>query len=190
MGNNTNEMSVAEKYLCHSIPIRYPQGETSSCLFSAVASALSYMKHDKIAEHLINNKFECVDVDSNEQWTRLQGLLSQSNIINEVIYFKIYNRPQGKKRAPKHRLDVETLTLEHEDAMDVHAVCLIGDDGSQDHAVAIVNGMIFDSCTTHAMPLDRPPLDWCCNCKGGYRRTGRALRIKIKQCKFKKLCAL
>ena len=187
MGCNTNEMSVAEKYLCHSIPIRYPQGETSSCLFSAVASALSYMKHDKIAEHLINNKFECVNVDSNEQWTRLQGLLSQSNIINEVIYFKIYNRPQGKKRAPKHRLDVETLTLEHEDAMDVHAVCLIGDDGSQDHAVAIVNGMIFDSCTTHAMPLDRPPLDWCCNCKGGYGRTGRALRIKIKQCKFKKL---
>ena len=189
MGRNTNEVSVDKKFLCQSIPIRYPQGKINSCLFSSVASALSYMKYDKIAEHIINKKVEYADVDGIEQWKGLQKLLKERNTINEDINFKVYNRKQGSKRKPpKHKLDVETLTSNHKDAMDLHVVCLIGNDGSQDHAVAIVNGMIFDSCASNAMYLDRIPLDWCCNCDGGYAKSGYTLRIRITQCRYKKSC--
>ena len=85
----------------------------------------------------------------------------------------------------KHKLDVEKLTKCHDDSSMVHAVQLIGANGKQDHAVAVVNGMIFDSCHTHAMLLCWEGLDWCCNCNGGFLKTGWALRIKITRCKFK-----
>ena len=186
MGNKTKDVPLETKFLCQSIPIRYPQGDVNSCLISAVASAFSYIEHARIAEHLIANKMECVDKDSNEQWIRLVTLLNQSDIIDKMMCCKWYNRSQGKQRGMKFTLDVEKLTRDHDDAMDVHAVCLVGADGSQDHAVAIVNGLIFDSCATHAMSLDRPPLDWCCNCKGGYKKTGQALRIRMTQRKVKK----
>ena len=185
--SDSNVASVADRFLCKSIPIRHPQGEISSCLFNAVASAFSYMKYDEIAEHLLTNKLVSVDVDSEMQWQKLKVLLEERCIDHNDMHFKFYNNPQRKRRSIKNRLDVETLTTDHRDAMCLHAVCLIGQDGSQDHAVAIVNGMIFDSCATHAMLLGREPLNWCCNCKGGYGKTGRALRIKIKDCSFKKM---
>ena len=69
--------------------------------------------------------------------------------------------------------------------MDLHTVALVGANGKQDHAIAIINGMIFDSSTTHAMHLCCEALDWCSNCKGGYGKVGYTLRIKIAQCQFK-----
>ena len=88
------------------------------------------------------------------------------------------------KKEEKYTLDVETLTTDHDDAFKVHAVQLIGANGKQDHAVAVVNGMIFDSSHTHAMLLCQKALDWCCNCNGGFGKTGQTLRIKITRCMF------
>ena len=84
----------------------------------------------------------------------------------------------AKKRTSKHRLDVESLTMGHDNAKDLHAVAPIGSDGSKSHAVAVVNGMIFDSSTTHAMLLCRNALDWCCNSVGGCVKTGHSIRFK------------
>ena len=77
------------------------------------------------------------------------------------------------------------MAIERERSLDVHAVALIGADGSESHAVAVVDGLIFDSSAKHAMILSRASLDWCCNCMNGFVKIGNTLRIKIKNCKFK-----
>ena len=51
--------------------------------------------------------------------------------------------------------------------------------------VAVVDGMVFNSSATHAMRLTREALNWCCNCEGGYKKTGCALQIKVANYKFK-----
>ena len=72
-----------------------------------------------------------------------------------------------------------TTTLLH-----LHAVSLVGANGKQDHAVAVINRMIFDSSTMNAMLLCLEALDWCCNCNGGCGKTGQTMRITMKRCQF------
>lgn len=115
----------------------------------------------------------------------LRTLLQQKKHIKQTLYFKVYNHTQGGKYTLKHVLDITTLTADHEDALNLHAIALVGANGKQDHAIAIVNDMIFDSSATHAMYLCCEALDWCSNCKGGYGKAGCILLIKIEKCQFK-----
>ena len=103
-----------------------------------------------------------IEIDAKTQW---EGLINMLNDIDgEETHIAKFNFKRGKKRLAKHRLDVEDLTVEHANSFDVHAVALIGTDGSESHAVAVVKGLIFDSSAKHAMTLSRASLDWCCNC--------------------------
>ena len=122
-----------------------------------------------------------IEVDAMSQWQGLVKMLR--NVEDEKIHVAKFNFPRGKKRLPKHRLDVEKLTVDHQNSLDVHAVALSGADGSASHAVAVVDGLIFDSSAKHAMTLNRSSLDWCC--VDGHAKTGHAIRIKITNCKFK-----
>jgi len=56
-------------------------------------------------------------------------------------------------------------------------VVLRGADGSTNHCVTIVNGLVFDSNCDNAMPLNKATLDWCCNCPGGFLGVLYALRF-------------
>ena len=113
-------------------------------------------------------------------------VLQEEGKTQEKIHVKKYNFQWATRGyPPKHKLNIETLTTDHEDSMHVHAALLVGEDGRQAHAVAVVDGMVFDSSATHAMRLTQDALDWCCDCSGGYKRTGCALRIKVAQRKSK-----
>ena len=178
LGFNNNNNEVPAESLCLSVPIAYQQGNMKTCLYTSVASALVYMGHSDSAEYIVKNMTKCVGLSAKIQWKDLTELMCNNNMIKKVHIAK-FNFKRGKKRSPKHKLNVESLTSGHENAKDLHAVALIGSDGSEDHAVAVVNGMVFDSSTTHAMVLCRDVLDWCCNSIGGYARTGHAIRFKV-----------
>ena len=45
---------------------------------------------------------------------------------------------------------------------------MLGADGGAQHAVTIVQDLIFDSNLKRALKLTKELLDWCCNCEGGY----------------------
>ena len=77
------------------------------------------------------------------------------------------------------------MTVDHKNSLDVHAAALIGTDGCASHAVAVVDGLIFDSSANSAMALSQSSLDWCCNCLRGHSKTGHVIRIKITDCIFK-----
>ena len=67
------------------------------------------------------------------------------------------------------------LAPDHKDVLNVHAVLLVGANRKQDHAVAVVNGMMFDSSPTNAMLLCQKALDWCYNYNGGFGKTGKTM---------------
>lgn len=131
------------------------------------------MQYKRVAQHIVANQMKLIGKDGNTQWMGLRTLLEQEQHVQKKMYFKIYNHTQGSKHTPRHTLDIEILTPDHEDALHLHAVLLVGANGKQDHAVAVVNGMIFDSSTMNAMLLCREALDWCCNCNGGYGKQDR-----------------
>ena len=182
LGYNSNATNVGTSHLKLNIPIQYPQGEQKSCLYSSVASALWYMEYNDIAATIIKKMTPWIGQSAEAQWQGLQRLLESNN---NSIYFTKFNFSRGKKRLPKNKLDVQELRRGHPNSFDLHAVSLIGSDGGISHAIAVVDGLIFDSSSMHAMELHRSCLDWCCNCVGGYAKTGHAMRIKITNCKFK-----
>ena len=183
LGHNCNSDAIDMEQSRMDVPIAFPQGDAKSCLFSSLASAFTHMGHKKIANNLVANMGPLIEVDAMSQWQGLTKMLE--NVKDEKMYVAKFNFPRGKKRLPKHKLDVEKLTVDHENSLDVHAVALSGADGSASHAVAVVDGLIFDSSAKHAMMLNRSSLDWCCNCVDGCAKTGHAIRIKVADCKFK-----
>ena len=185
MGYNANTTNIHKHFLKLAIPIQYPQGKKKSCLYTSVASAFHYRKYYNIAEKIVKNMDAYIGRNAEIQWKHLITLLNENNDTFHIAKFNF--RPSGKvkKRKPKHTLRVEELTKDHSNCLDLHAVSLIGADGGTAHAIAVVNGLIFDSSATHAMQLNTDCLDWCCNCSGGYRNTGSTLRIKIPNCQFK-----
>ena len=186
LGYNNNKKDVEAQYVHHSIPIKYPQGTEKSCLFSSVASAFSYMGYDDIAQNIVGAMGRLIGVDALTQLNGLQEILLKQKY--EIYIAKFNFRQKKKKRLPRNKLSIEELTKEHKNSRDLHAVTLIGADGGASHAVAVIDGLLFDSSYTHAMDLCGSCLDWCCNCEKGYARTGHALRFKIKDCKFKAIC--
>ena len=175
IGFNANQNMVQSEIFCKNVPIVHQQGEEHSCLFSSLASAFEYMGCKCAAQHIVANRHNLIGKDANTQWMGLRTLLEQKQHVQEEMDFKVCNHIQGSKHTPRHTLDVKILTPHHKDALKVHAVSLVGANGKQDHAVAVVNGMIFDSSTTHAIHLCWEALDWCCNCNGGYGKTGKTM---------------
>jgi hypothetical protein len=55
---------------------------------------------------------------------------------------------------------------------------LLGADGGTQHAVAIVDDLLFDSNLPNALKLTRRALDWSCSCEGGYVGLKMATRFK------------
>ena len=183
LGYNYNYDSVDVKLLRREIPIKFPQDDLKSCLYTSLASAFAHMGHMKIADTLVEKMVPFIGVDAKSQWNGLEKMLRE--IKDEKIHVAKFNFKRGGKRLPKHKLAIEDLTDDHKNSLDVHAAALIGTDGSESHAVAVVDGLIFDSSANCAMVLSQSSLDWCCNCLRGYSKTGHAIRIKITDCTFK-----
>ena len=183
LGHNHNDDEVDVKLLRPEIPIKFPQDDVKSCLCTSLASALAHMGHMKIADTLVAKMIPFIGVDAKSQWIGLEKMLLEMK--DEKIHIAKLNFKRGGKRLPKHKLAIEDLTVDHENSLDVHAAALIGTDGSESHAVAVVDGLIFDSSANCAMALSKSSLDWCCNCLRGYSKTGHVIRIKITDCIFK-----
>ena len=58
--------------------------------------------------------------------------------------------------------------LETENYAQPMVAIMLGADGGAQHAVTIVQDLIFDSNLKRALKLTKESLDWCCNCEGGY----------------------
>ena len=99
----------------------------------------------------------------------------QLNLITKIViekssYFKKY-----ELRAKPKKLELWNLANDHNRFPTL--VVLRAADGSTDHSVVIVNGLVFDRNTGNAMKLSKATLDWSCNCEDGYVGALYALRF-------------
>jgi hypothetical protein len=62
--------------------------------------------------------------------------------------------------------------------MEPMLVVLLGLDGGNQHAVAIVEDLLFDSSLPNALKLTKCALDWSCSCEGGYVRVKMAIKFQ------------
>ena len=61
----------------------------------------------------------------------------------------------------------------------------IGSDQGIQHAITIVNNLVFDSNVEVAMHLCKETLDWCTNTPGGYQKVYYAMRFHIHSKEYK-----
>ena len=154
LGFNANEDPVNRAILCPATPIAHPQGTTHTRLFTSVASTFSCMKCHIVSNHIVAKKLASVGRDGNSRWDPLMKVLKEEKKTQQRILFKKHNFQWAtRKGQPRHKLDIEMLRTDHDNWMDVHAALLVGADGKRAHAVAVVDGMVFDSSENHAMRL-------------------------------------
>ena len=158
LGCNYNDNEVNVKLLRPEMPIKFPQDDVKFHLCTSLASAFAHMGHMKIADTLVAKMVPFIGVDAKSKWIGLEKMLLEMK--DEKIHATKFNFKWDGKRLPKHKLAIEDLTVDHKNSLDVHAAALIGTDGSDSHAVAVVDGLIFDSSTNCAMALSQSSLDW------------------------------
>jgi hypothetical protein len=125
--------------------IKYPQGETASCVLSSVASALHCMGWEGISLRI---------ADEIRSTMHHPHILSH---LTEVMATEFWLQPCRLKRAASFDLlaaDLKTTLA---------VVVLKASDGSTGHAISVHDSMIFDSNEPTALPLCQANLDYICS---------------------------
>ena len=172
VGNSSTDHAPSK--LLTDIKMQFPQKNKNTCLFSGLASALSYCKRKKEATSLIRRatKVEHLDMDSQ---------------IVEVKRFMISYLPsigQSKSfnvRASNHKKnDLSLDDLCENKTPFVTIVIPQMKNGNQNHAFAVVDDLIFDSTQSHAMKLTKESIEWICKPNDGFLRIKAAYRFQQK----------
>ena len=128
--------------------IQYQQkADEKTCLFSAAASALSYLNMPHLSIKLYNES------QKKENWLR------PVHIFREIMI------TEQKENGGLHIIGAKKTFNPVTDAHKYWLCVLVlrGEDGKGDHAIAITDGWIFDSNFMKALQLTSDNLDLCCS---------------------------
>ena len=162
IGNSrpADEMPPVE-LMVKKVPIRYQQFDRDQCLLMGVASCLYYCGEKEAAVTLSNEALQFENLTSDLAIKKLKGtMLKFVPCIGDCTVFNVRN---AKKRAIK-RLSIEELIATKTRFPTV--IIPLGNDGSKNHAVVVIDDIIFDSTQEFALRLCRESLDWICGDKG------------------------
>lgn len=88
-----------------------------------------------IAEIIVVRMAPLIGIDAKAQWKGLEDVLQGMN--NVRIHIPKFNFSCAMKRLAKHKLAIEdSISRDHTSSLNLHAVALIGADGSELHAVS------------------------------------------------------
>jgi hypothetical protein len=147
--------------------LKYPQGNIRNCMVGSFASCLDYIGK------MEQNKYPRM-VQAGENMIKLLGeiyfasepyrefarmVIQATNAQYTVIRSKQYNFDQDERL-----FDMPTLVI------------LTGNDNASDHAIAVYQGMIFDSSHHSILKRCRKTLDWCCG-REGFKKIHRAYTL-------------
>ena len=168
----SREGEQMEDRFVKSVLVKYPQFDKETCAFTSVASALHYcsatlkMGNKEVASKISNSSVGFAKGKSARQQLDFIGKLVKDN----STFFK-KTQLRSKKKA------VETWDSLNKFQPGPTIIVLLGADGGQNHCVTLVNDLVFDSNCYYAMRLNKETLDWCCNCKGGFKRAVYGVRF-------------
>ena len=140
--------------------VHYQQNDTDQCLICGFASALFYIGLKTSAQELY---------DMAEKFEHVPSNMAVPNLLNLVVKhipvlggYKVYNTFFHKKRKRRNKRWITIEEVCKTTSPFPFLVILRGNDGSTNHAVTIIDDIIFDSTLTVAMKLVPSSFDWIC----------------------------
>ena len=170
VGNSSTD--DAPRQLLTDIKMQFPQKNKNTCLFSGLASALSYCKRKKEATSLVRRATKVEHLDMDSQIVEVKRfMISYLPSIGQSKSFNI--------RASNHKRNV--LSLEELCANKTPFVTIVipqMKNGNQNHAFTVVDDLIFDSTQSHAMKLTKESIEWISEITG-WEHTPSTKREKL-----------
>jgi hypothetical protein len=132
------------------------------CLPYAVASCLNYMGHVREAQRVAAAAPDLIYLPGNVVIGKLRTIMQE--VLPEVGQCRIFNKRHGQRQKKKVELTVNNLIRCRTPHLMV--VSPKGVDGSADHAVCVVDHIVFDARLSRALKLCDETLMWVCRPKG------------------------
>ena len=172
VGNNRPEDSLTVPLdLMTTVKVNYKQGVHSQCLLKGLASALHYVGL-KDGGSFISMKAPTFDgMDGEKCLKELMQLMQKGG--KPIGRCEIYNKKNGKNCM----IRLSTIDLLNKLTIYPTVLVLVGNDGSVNHAVTVVDDLIFDSTQEFALKLTMESLNWICG-PLGMKDIGKTYRFK------------
>ena len=138
----------------------YQQRTREYCLAFSIASCLRHMRLVEEAK-VVADAAGWLSLLPGETALDCVAKLFREHI-SSIGQPHIFNRCQRKKEWKE--MSIECLVTQRSPYLKI--VVPFGNDGTGDHAVAVVDDLVFDSRLQHPLKLIRESLDWVCGIKG------------------------
>ena len=144
----------------------YQQNNNDYCLGYAVASALKYMGYEEEANWVIRESSKWGSMDGDEAMIAC-GVFMR-DFVPEMGQWIVYNKP--RKSGPIIPMKVDDF-IKNKQSKTLKVVIPVAEDGSSDHAVTVVDDIIFDARVDYALKLTKESFHLICG-KGGMEQIG------------------
>jgi len=170
---------AAPEHLITKVPCVYQQDEKSFCLVYSLASALYYMGLDKEANKMSDVADSATELDLKDALDAATAYMSEHAPC--IAGYQSFGAFCLRK---KHELSMKQLCVEKTPYPNI--VVPLGKDQSLNHAVCVVDDLIFDSTQKYALKLKRKSLDWVCGGDGAHSIHGaRRFQYPMGQNEFR-----
>jgi len=154
------KLDIAPKELLSNVECKYQQKEEQYCLVFALASALHYVGMVEAAQKLVSIADNTTNMNMEDQINVIKAHMVEC--APSIGHFEAFG--QLKKRKKK-MLKFDDI-IQNRTAYPT-IVIPVGGDYSTNHAVCVVDDLIFDSTQKFALKLKMSSFNWVVDCKDG-----------------------
>jgi hypothetical protein len=168
-----DDKDAPEALVVKAVYLKYPQHDLDHCLSKGMASCLFYCGEKEAAQKLsrVGSQFlhltKPVAVAKLRDWMTLE--------VPSIGGCEILSR-NAKAKKNDNKTGITITDLVETKTCFPTLVIPIGKDGSNNHAVVVIDDLIFDSTQEFALKLCRESLDWICG-EGGIASINTAIRF-------------
>ena len=156
-----------------NIECKYQQDGEEFCLVFALASALHYVGLEEAAQKIASIAEDTTNMSPQDQVDVVQAHMVEN--APSIGHTQKFGRFKRRKRG---NFDYKDLIKEITKYPTI--VIPVGQDGSTNHAVCIVDDLVFDSTQKFALKLQFRSFDWVVGCEGGLESFYGAIRFCLK----------
>ena len=163
---------TAPSDLLSNVPIKYMQESNAFCLTYSMASCLFYCGEYNAANAIHNLDQKMYHISQIVAIQKLRECIKK--FCPQIGQAEVYNT-HNRKNGPRKILAIDDLLNSHTPFPTL--LILIGVDGSCNHAVTVVDDLVFDSTQAFAFKLKRESFDWICG-KNGFKEFDAVYRFR------------
>jgi hypothetical protein len=135
-----------------------------TCLYYSIASALHYIGLRQEANTVLNRAKEVIGIPSNEQIKAMTQMMKE--VVPKIGLYSIHNTADSRG-VRKSEFSLEEFCQARNQ---YPCVCFpVGNDGSENHTITVVDDLIFDSTQPNALKLCADSVHWICGQQGCLR---------------------